>query len=295
MFYGIEAWQKEIINNKIKERTELVSLINEHLYSPITGYRTKTETEIFIKGISNFEDVRYIRIIDGSGKIEASNLEEQSTIGDELLMAAKNALQTKKIITKDNAFNGEKVKIIIYPGYENKAIIIAFSIEKDIEDVQMWALMIYFSGTGALFIIFFFFFLILYGFVLFPVKKITRECEKIGKGELEGVSLNLKSSKEMKDISESFNKMVTDVKDYKEEIEEQRAILAIKVNARTRELGELNEKLENEVKERTSALEKKLDENERINKLMVGRELKMVELKNKISAAEEEIKKLKGE
>jgi len=55
------------------------------------------------------------------------------------------------------------------------------------------------------------------------------------------------------------------------------------VAERTGELQELNKKLETEVKKRTEELQGKLLELERFNKVAVGRELKMVELKEEIA------------
>lgn len=69
-------------------------------------------------------------------------------------------------------------------------------------------------------------------------------------------------------------------------LEESKATLEIRVRARTRELEELTVSLEQKVKERTKELQDRLEELERIHRLTVGRELKMIELK-------EEIKKLK--
>lgn len=50
------------------------------------------------------------------------------------------------------------------------------------------------------------------------------------------------------------------------------------------ELEEEKRALEARVEERTRELQRKADELERMNRLMIGRELKMVELKNEISA-----------
>lgn len=53
------------------------------------------------------------------------------------------------------------------------------------------------------------------------------------------------------------------------------------------ELAQLNKSLEQRVQERTAELEEKYAELERLNKLFVGRELRMVELKERISKLEE--------
>ncbi|NJD90304.1 MAG: hypothetical protein FIA91_02110, partial [Geobacter sp.] len=59
------------------------------------------------------------------------------------------------------------------------------------------------------------------------------------------------------------------------------------------ELQKLNEELEERVRERTAALEQKNMELERMNKVFVGRELRMVSLKERI--AELETKSGRGE
>jgi len=51
--------------------------------------------------------------------------------------------------------------------------------------------------------------------------------------------------------------------------------------------------LEKKVKERTRELQRRIEELEKIHRLTVGRELKMVELKRKIKSLEAELKKLK--
>jgi PAS domain S-box-containing protein len=56
-------------------------------------------------------------------------------------------------------------------------------------------------------------------------------------------------------------------------------------------LRKLNEELEERVKRRTAELEEKNRELSRMNKLFVGRELRMVELKKRIRAMEKEAKR----
>lgn len=69
-------------------------------------------------------------------------------------------------------------------------------------------------------------------------------------------------------------------------LEDTKATLEIRVEARTKELERLTGNLEGEVKQRTKELQLKVKELERFQKFAVGREIKMVELKK-------EIKKLK--
>jgi len=72
----------------------------------------------------------------------------------------------------------------------------------------------------------------------------------------------------------------------KKELEETKSVLEVRVQARTKELKELAGGLEQQVEKETRELQEKISELERFQKLAVGRELKMVELKNKIKELE---------
>ncbi len=74
-------------------------------------------------------------------------------------------------------------------------------------------------------------------------------------------------------------------------LEESKTVLEIKIKARSRELQDLVEKREKVIEERTKKLQEKLRELETFNKLTVGRELKMVELKKKIKELKEKLEK----
>lgn len=61
------------------------------------------------------------------------------------------------------------------------------------------------------------------------------------------------------------------------------------------ELKKLQEELEKKVEERTKQLQERVNELEMFQKLTIGRELKMIELKESLQKAQQEIKKLKEE
>lgn len=65
-------------------------------------------------------------------------------------------------------------------------------------------------------------------------------------------------------------------------LEHAKSGLETTVNDRTRELQEVNTNLEKMVSERTTQLQQKLSEVEKLNKVMVGREVKMAELKKQV-------------
>jgi len=87
-------------------------------------------------------------------------------------------------------------------------------------------------------------------------------------------------------FTELLQKRTSELEKARLEIEEARQVLEIKVKAKTRELRELAEQREKTIEERTKELKEKIEEMEKFQKLAVGRELKMVELKRKIKELE---------
>jgi len=79
------------------------------------------------------------------------------------------------------------------------------------------------------------------------------------------------------------------------EAEEAKSVLEVKVQARTKELRELTQNLDQKVKARTTELQERVSQLERFQKLTIGRELKMVELKKEIEEKSKEIQRLKKE
>lgn len=92
-------------------------------------------------------------------------------------------------------------------------------------------------------------------------------------------------------FSKKFRETINSLTRKETELTEARAVLEIKVEAKTRELRELAKGLEDEVKRRTKELQERLEELEKIHKLAVGRELKMIELKKEIKKLKAKLKK----
>ncbi len=85
-----------------------------------------------------------------------------------------------------------------------------------------------------------------------------------------------------------------EVKNKTQEIEDINKTLENTVRQRTKELEDLTNDLEIKVKQRTADLKKKVQELEQFQKVTVGRELKMIELKKRINELEKKSKPKKG-
>lgn len=116
--------------------------------------------------------------------------------------------------------------------------------------------------------------------LVYPFKKLILWADKIIKGETKE-EIFLITNDEVTDL-------ITYLKRMHEELEGTKTSLEIRIKARTKELQDLTEKQEEIIKERVKEIQKRTEELEKFQKLAVGRELKMIELKK-------EIKKIKGQ
>lgn len=128
--------------------------------------------------------------------------------------------------------------------------------------------------------------------IIKPLNLLTIAVRKIREGDLES-KIDIETKDEIGQLATVFNEMTTKlkesytileskIKDRTKELEEERGSLEKKVFERTGELEKLKNDLEETVFERTEKLNSKLEEMEQMNKVMTGRELKMIELKQEV-------------
>ncbi|PJC68657.1 hypothetical protein CO015_03250 [candidate division WWE3 bacterium CG_4_8_14_3_um_filter_42_11] len=107
--------------------------------------------------------------------------------------------------------------------------------------------------------------------------------------------VNERVGQKTEELRELNQKLEEKVGERTRELEDAKAVLEVKIEARTRELRELAEGLEGEVERRTKEVYERMKELEKFQRLTIGREFKMVELKEEIKKLKEELEKYKGQ
>lgn len=105
-----------------------------------------------------------------------------------------------------------------------------------------------------------------------PIRKLICASREISGGNL-GTKIDIKSNDETGELANTLRLMVANLKKSKEELEKYSKELEKKVEARTRDLRQKNVDLE------------------RFNKMVIGRELRMVGLKKRVAELEEKLQK----
>jgi len=122
-----------------------------------------------------------------------------------------------------------------------------------------------------------------------PIRKLTQGAEEISKGNLDH-RIKTHTEGETRELANAFNQMAKNLQQSRENLKEAKKSLEVQVKARTKELRNLNQELEERVQKRTQELQKRVNELERFHRLTVGREMKMVELKDKIKELKKKLK-----
>lgn len=123
--------------------------------------------------------------------------------------------------------------------------------------------------------------------ILLPLRRIREATQDVIKGDLYQ-RISPSSIEEVGELGDALNRMLDAVQKERDRIQEAKTTLEIQVQARTRELRELASSLETKIQDRTKELQEKVRELERFQKLAIGRELKMVELKREIERLKNE-------
>lgn len=142
--------------------------------------------------------------------------------------------------------------------------------------------------------------------IIVSIGELTKTAQKISVGDLTQRAA-VKTEDEIGFLGSVFNQMIDNIehsrneisesnekleKSYKD-IEKANASLEEKVRSRTKELEEIKNTLEVRVHEKTAELQDRLEELEKFKKLVVGRELKMVELKEEIEVLKKDLENKK--
>jgi methyl-accepting chemotaxis protein len=141
------------------------------------------------------------------------------------------------------------------------------SLEKNIRQIILNSIVLMSSFCVAIII---FIFLFSNKIIVRPLKKIVGAANAFGQGNSD-YEIKVKSNDEIGELANNLNRIFLDLKKSKAELEDYAKNLETKIKERTKEL-ELKNIEQTKVNEKL----------EHMNKLMVGRELRMVELKKEI-------------
>ncbi len=143
------------------------------------------------------------------------------------------------------------------------------SLEKNIAETQNRLL---FGVLITILIIIYTLSLLIKKTVIVPIKELEKGIRRISVGDLD-YKIDIGGGDEMENLASGFNVMTSKLKD------------------RTEDLAREKKHLEEKVKERTGELQERVDELERLHKLIVGREIKMLELKQEIKKLNDQLGK----
>ena len=293
IYFFITSHRKDLIETAIEEKTHLAEIINETIASPLWIHQIALIPGMagtFIEKMAKFEDVKYLKVVSSDGIIYQSSIEGEW--GEKVReQDISKAINTKQKVVKDQIFEGENIKLIIYPGYKGQTVWVGFTlegIESAIQEVWFRDILI----MVEIILIFLLILVLVLRNVVNPLRKMTLTCEEVRKGNLD-VRTEIKSRTEMGQLSETFDKTIQELKKSQESLKTERASMEIKVKTRTKELGELAASLEGKVKERTKELQDRVNELEEFHRVTVGRELRIIELKKEMEKLKKELKKKK--
>lgn len=135
--------------------------------------------------------------------------------------------------------------------------------------------------------------------IVLPLKQLSDAAYQLSTGDLSARAyvmrddelgqLSLTLNSVVDQLEHSYTQLEMEVKNRTEELDKTKHNLEQIVSDRTRELEKIKHSLQQEVENRTNELEEKLKDMEKLNELMVGREMKMIELKERIQELQKNV------
>mgnify|MGYP000613180592 CR=1 FL=1 len=212
----------------------------------------------------------------------------------EIKLFPKNSSEEKFLFKKYSLSSLEKGVVIRKKGKieiyflfkENILKIVFFSkeLEKRIKLLFLRNTIVFLGGMVILFL----FLELLFKDIIEPLKSLKKGIEEIKKGNL-NIKIKLQGEGEMREIIKSFNEMTQEIRRQKEALEETSTVLEIRVRAKTKALEELSHRLKEEVERKTKTLKEKIEELERMHKIMMKREYRIAELKKELERLKEKL------
>lgn len=134
-------------------------------------------------------------------------------------------------------------------------------------------------------------FVFLFGFAIgqrfaSPVKQLLEKVEQLSRGELTS-RIYLETKNEFEELAQAFNKMAEELQKSHTIAEQAEDVANIKIKAKTQELEEIINNLEQKVKGRAQELQKMIQESEYLQNLVKNREVEVVNLKKEVKQIKE--------
>lgn len=127
---------------------------------------------------------------------------------------------------------------------------------------------------------------------VFPIKKLIRRASKLSEGSLK-TRIYLETKDEFEQLANIFNQIAEELEKSHSLVEKTKYTVNIKIRAKTKELENVIESLEQKLKDKAREFQGMADRFEEFRKLEKEQELEIIELKKALQRAQDEIKKLK--
>lgn len=275
-FVLIQSRSREIQTELTTRNTLLAQTIIPDLVGDLANYLNysySTYVELAQKRLNTYQDILRFRIYNPSGEeifdtdtmTESAGVSKTPTKTTDAIVL--KTFESKKSFSDSVTYRGQQTLRIIIPyfdKYDTFRMVLEFyfstnEIRRAIQQVIVFSAVILVIATGSSVILT----VLLVNQFTAPILRLTEAAGEISKGNLD-VAVDIHSDDEIGQLAATFNQMEKDLKQSHEKLQS------------------YNKDLENQVAGRTKQLQEQMEEMQRLQKLTIDRELKMVELKKEI-------------